>query len=150
MLNTRLSVQNSEVKEHLDIRSFLSMLASVYDLFRLEAPFVLTGNQILQQIFHNNMGWDDPLSLGILDPRSAKVAVKTVNATYLSSCMELQCSIKSQSSLMSVFQDIENTYTSEHIQGSELFHRYGEIQCHQNYNHTKAGIFCISSCNANR
>ncbi|XP_066553505.1 uncharacterized protein LOC136721589 [Amia ocellicauda] len=50
------------VKENpLTRRGVLSTVASVYDPLGFVAPFILVGKQILQQMCHNKLSWDDIL-----------------------------------------------------------------------------------------
>lgn len=46
----------------LSRKGVLSTIASIYDPLGFVAPFVLQGKQILQQLCHEKMDWDEPLS----------------------------------------------------------------------------------------
>ncbi|KAJ8411167.1 hypothetical protein AAFF_G00171730 [Aldrovandia affinis] len=50
------------IKENpLTRRGVLSTVASVYDPLGFVAPFILVGKQILQQMCHDKLSWDDAL-----------------------------------------------------------------------------------------
>lgn len=46
----------------LSRRGVLSTVASIYDPLGFVAPFILVGKQILQQMYQDKVGWDEPLS----------------------------------------------------------------------------------------
>ena len=46
----------------------LSTVCSVYDPLGIVAPVILVGRQILQDLCHNNYGWDEPVLDKILYP----------------------------------------------------------------------------------
>lgn len=53
---------NIKVKDHPPTRrGLLSVVASLYDPFGFIAPFTLSGKQILQELCHKGIGWDDPV-----------------------------------------------------------------------------------------
>lgn len=53
---------NIMVKDHSPTRrGLLSVVASLYDPLGFIAPFTLSGKQILQELCHKGIGWDDPV-----------------------------------------------------------------------------------------
>jgi hypothetical protein len=47
-------------------RGILSTISSVYDPLGIVSPVILVGKQILQDLCHQNVDWDDPLHDDIL------------------------------------------------------------------------------------
>ena len=83
----KLNIQKKEQTK----RGILSSVFSVYDPLGLVAPIILVAKRIFQMTCNLNLGWDDPLPIGILEPWTIWLdAIGQLTSFQVPRCLKLQ------------------------------------------------------------